>query len=132
MRKKFFLTGIFLFSCMFLYAQSGKPLTVRFVRHGQPGVRGTEFSQADKKAWISPLGLTPLGREQARLTGEFLKKEGIDWQLVIASPLERASETANIICGILGKKYYLEPDVRELRNPIRYETLPALRKRFEK
>lgn len=119
----FFLLGTLLLS------GGEEPLVIRFVRHGQPGVRGTDFTPADKAAWIK-LGLTPMGRQQAERTGQFLKKEGIEWRTVIASPQERASETADIICGILGKTFTLEPDLREIGNPIR-ETLDALRKRFK-
>ena len=117
-----------LLAAMLLAAQD-QPLIVRMVRHGQPGVRGTDFTPADKQNWIG-LGLTPLGRRQAEITGRFLKKEGIPWKKVIASPQERASETADIICGILGKAFALEPGLREVGNPIR-ETLPGLRSRFK-
>lgn len=75
------------------------------------------------------MGLTPLGRKQAELTGAFLKKEGLRWSRVISSPQERAAETAEIICSFLDMDYSLSPDLREVGNPIR-ETLPALRKRF--
>lgn len=111
-----------------LLAAQEQTIIVRMVRHGQPGIRGTDFTPADKQNWIG-LGLTPLGRRQAEVTGRFLKKEGIQWEKVIASPQERASETADIICGILGKTFTLEPRLREIGNPIR-ETLPGLRKRF--
>lgn len=111
-----------------LLSAQEQPLTVRFVRHGQPGVGGTDFTPEDKAAWIV-LGLTQLGRKQAEVTGQFLKKEGSEWSLVFASPQERASETADIICGILGKTFTLDPDLREVGNSIR-ETLPGLRKRF--
>ena len=117
-----------LLAAMLLAAQE-QTLIVRMVRHGQPGVQGTDFTPADKQKWIG-LGLTPLGRKQAEVTGQFLKKEGIQWEKVIASPQERASETADIICGILGKTFTLEPRLREIGNPIR-EPLPSLRKRFK-
>ena len=106
-----------------------KPLIIRMVRHGQPGVGGTDFTPEQKKAWIR-LGLTPLGRSQADTTGKYLKKEGVKWDQVIASPQERASETADIICGIIGKTFTLEPNLREIGNPIP-EPLDGLRRRFK-
>lgn len=111
-----------------LLAAQEQTIIVRMVRHGQPGIQGTDFSPADKQKWIG-LGLTPLGRRQAEVTGRFLKKEGIQWEKIIVSPQERASETADIICGILGKTFTLEPRLREIGNPIR-EPLPSLRKPF--
>ena len=117
-----------LLAAMFLSAAE-KPQVVRLVRHGQPGVEGSDFTPADRKAWIS-LGLTPLGRKQAELTGQYLKKENVQWKKVIASPQERAAETADIICGCIGKTYTLEPNLREIGNAIP-ETLSALRRRFK-
>ncbi|MBO4633593.1 MAG: histidine phosphatase family protein [Lentisphaeria bacterium] len=126
MKKMLFVLS--LLGTILLSAQD-QPLIVRLVRHGQPGVKGTDFTPADKKNWIV-LGLTPLGRKQAETTGRFLKKEGIQWSRIIASPQERASETADIICGILGKTFALDSRLREVGNPIR-ETLPGLRSRFK-
>ena len=91
----------FLVCCaLSLGAQDNGYLRVRMVRHGQPGVAGTDFTPADKAAWTI-LGLTPLGRKQAETTGAFLKQEGVKWHRVIASPQERAAETADIICSFL-------------------------------
>ena len=56
-----------------LLAAQEQTLIVRMVRHGQPGIQGTDFTPADKQTWIG-LGLTPLGRRQAEVTGQFLKK----------------------------------------------------------
>ena len=103
-------------------------LMVRMIRHGQPGVAGTIFTEADKASW-SVLGLTPLGRKQAELTGSFLKKEGIQWSRIIASPQERTAETAEIIAASLDMTYSFDADLREVGNAIK-ETLPALRNRF--
>ena len=122
---------VFLFAVLFGCLLSGAEdfVIVRLVRHGQPGVKGTVFTEKDKASWIR-LGLTPMGREQARITGEFLKKEGRNYSVIIASPQERASETADILCSVLGKTFTLSPDLREVGNSIR-ETLPQLRKRFK-
>ena len=107
---------------------AAEPLTVRMVRHGQPGVAGTVFRQEDKAQWIH-LGLTPLGRKQAEMTGTWLKEEGIAWQTVISSPQERAAETADILCAVVGCKFELDPELREIGNAIP-ETLPELHRRF--
>jgi len=128
MLKMKFIAAAVMLTAVLVQAQES-PLVIRLVRHGQPGVNGTVFTPADKAAW-SVLGLTPLGRRQAEQTGQYLKKENVKWTKVFASPQERASETANIICGIIGKTYTPDPNLREVGNPIR-ETLPALRKRFK-
>ena len=126
--KKLFLILAGLFSATVILSAADEGIIIRMVRHGQPGVRGTEFTPEMKKNWIR-LGLTPLGIRQAQITGEYLKKEGRKYT-VIASPQERASETADIICKILGTTFTLDKDLREVGNPIR-ETLPELRKRFK-
>ena len=123
------LSALFLLAAILLPAQD-QPLVVRMVRHGQPGVKKTDSTAAGKKKNWMAMGLTPLGCKQAEITGQFLKKEGVQWSRVIASPQMRASETADIICGILGKTFTLEPRLREVGNPIP-ETLPVLRERFK-
>jgi broad specificity phosphatase PhoE len=50
-------------------------------------------------------GLTPAGREQARLLGERLRDGGSTIDAVRHGPLPRAAETARIVAGALG----LEP-----------------------
>ncbi len=55
------------------------------------------------------LPLTEIGREQAKNLGEHLKKESAKFDLVLCSPLSRASETAEIITDILG----LEKPIKE-------------------
>ena len=121
------LVGIILFLGLVLLGE-GEPLRIRMVRHAQPGMWNTVYAPEDKASWIS-LGLTPTGRKQADLTGEWLKKEGIPWETIIASPQERASETANRICDILGKTFTIDPQLREIGNPIP-ETLEELHARF--
>ena len=126
--KKLLLILAALFSATVILSAADDFVIIRMVRHGQPGVKGTEFTPEMKAGWIR-LGLTPLGIRQAQITGEYLKKEGRTYT-VIASPQERASETANIICSILKTTFTLDKDLREVGNPIR-ETLPELRKRFK-
>jgi isoleucyl-tRNA synthetase len=67
------------------------------VRHGQAesNVQGVVVSTAEDTH-----GITELGKEQARGTGETLKKEGVT--KIIASPLLRTRETAEEIAKVLG------------------------------
>lgn len=67
---------------------------VYFVRHGQSvGNRDQIF------LGHTDMPLTELGREQARLAGEAIKKMGIVPDAVYASPLSRAYETAVLASG---------------------------------
>jgi serine/threonine-protein phosphatase PGAM5 len=61
--------------------------TLLFLRHGQ-------YDAEDRGA------LTPLGREQARLTAKYL--EAFKFDLVWSSTLPRAKETADIVASHLG------------------------------
>lgn len=69
---------------------------VYFVRHGEcdANVKGVIAGAGDN----SPL--TDKGREQAKESAENLK--GIDFDLIISSPMTRATETASIIAKELG------------------------------
>jgi phosphohistidine phosphatase len=53
--------------------------------------------------------LTPKGREQARVVGEFLRRQEIKPDLVAASPYLRSWQTAEEVCAAAG----LEAPVRE-------------------
>ncbi len=67
---------------------------VYFIRHGQSvGNRDHVF------LGHTDMPLTELGREQARLAGQYIKKMGIKIDAVYASPLSRAYETACIASG---------------------------------
>ena len=57
------------------------------VRHGE-----TEWSRLGRHTGLTDLPLTPLGEEQARLTGRALAGRSFD--LVLTSPLRRALDTA--------------------------------------
>ncbi|MDQ5913307.1 MAG: hypothetical protein QG659_729 [Patescibacteria group bacterium] len=88
--------------------------TVYFVRHGE--------CVANTKGVIAGLGddspLTELGRSQAKETAQNLK--GINFDLVISSPMSRTVETTKIIANELGltneiitKSEFSEKDVGE-------------------
>ena len=67
---------------------------VYFIRHGQSvGNRDQIF------LGHTDMPLSELGREQARLAGEYIKKTGIVPDAVYASPLSRAYETAVLASG---------------------------------
>lgn len=69
-----------------------------FVRHGE-----SLWNVANKICGATDIPLTDKGVEQARMTAETLRKEGIHADRIIASPLLRAADTAREIsrlCGI--------------------------------
>lgn len=71
--------------------ENGKPKATRnilLIRHSQYNLSGS----SDKERF-----LTPLGREQAELTGQRLAALGLKYDLLIHSSMTRATETANII-----------------------------------
>lgn len=71
--------------------ENGKPKATRnilLIRHSQYNLSGA----SDKERF-----LTPLGREQAELTGQRLSVLGLKYDLLIHSSMTRATETANII-----------------------------------
>ncbi|GLD52588.1 serine/threonine-protein phosphatase PGAM5, mitochondrial isoform X3 [Lates japonicus] len=70
---------------------NGKPKATRnilLIRHSQYNLSGS----SDKERI-----LTPLGREQAELTGQRLAALGLKYDVLIHSSMTRATETANII-----------------------------------
>lgn len=68
-----------------------------FIRHGE-----SEFNKA--KVWNGPTDtpLTKKGRRQAEQTGQDMKRQGLAVDVVIASPLIRAHETAKHVVSALG------------------------------
>lgn len=71
--------------------ENNKPKATRhifLIRHSQYNLNGT----GDKERI-----LTPLGREQAELTGQRLAILGLKYDVLIHSTMTRATETANII-----------------------------------
>ncbi|XP_061134045.1 serine/threonine-protein phosphatase PGAM5, mitochondrial isoform X1 [Syngnathus typhle] len=70
---------------------NGKPKATRnilLIRHSQYNLSGS----SDKERF-----LTPLGREQAELTGQRLSALGLNYDVLIHSSMTRATETAHII-----------------------------------
>jgi uncharacterized phosphatase len=73
------------------------------VRHGE-----TDWNRARRIQGLTDIPLNDTGREQARLTGTLLTRRPI--ARVVASPLSRARETAEIIARELGLP---EPELQE-------------------
>jgi 2,3-bisphosphoglycerate-dependent phosphoglycerate mutase len=86
-------------------------IDITFLRHGR--------SRADDEGvhegrYDSPL--TELGRAQARIRGQdFLERE-LHFDLVIASSLQRARETAEIIAQMFDAPVVVDPDWMEMDN----------------
>lgn len=87
-----------------------------FVRHGQ-----TFWNVENKICGATNIALTPLGHEQAILTGKEILKAGILFDEIISSPLIRASETARHISEVTKKPMRLDARLTE-QNFGRYES----------
>jgi broad specificity phosphatase PhoE len=74
------------------------------IRHGE-----TEWSKSGKHTGRTDVPLTELGREQARGIRERL--EGLDFSLVLSSPMSRALDTARL--AGFGDRVVLDDDLRE-------------------
>ena len=81
-----------------------QPFFITAMRHGESvgNVESRWQGQADYP-------LTDTGRAQARELASRWKKESVKFDLVISSPLMRASETARIIADKLGVEVELDP-----------------------
>jgi len=77
------------------FARSGK-VRVHLLRHAHAG---------DAFEWIGDDDLRPLtdkGRKQSQRLGVFLETHGVRPDVIVASPLVRAQQTAEIVAGVLG------------------------------
>ena len=87
------------------------PLRLHFVRHGE-----SLANEADKAGRERPAdwdGLSGRGWEQARGLGRRLEGHGIE--LIVASTMRRAQETARGINEVLGLPVETDPDLHELK-----------------
>ncbi|MCU1425154.1 MAG: histidine phosphatase family protein [Microbacteriaceae bacterium] len=80
-------------------------MTLAFIRHGQ-----TDWNLADRLQGTSDIPLNDTGRQQARDAVATLA--GVDWEVIVSSPLIRARETAAIIAA--GLDIELGPSYDEL------------------
>ena len=79
-----------------------------FLRHGESIGNAQARWQGQ-----SDYALTEKGRAQAQALAERWKSEGVKYDLVIASPLSRARETAEIIASVLDIRVELDPILLE-------------------
>jgi 2,3-bisphosphoglycerate-dependent phosphoglycerate mutase len=84
---------------------------VTFLRHGE-SVGNAE----DRFQGHADFPLTEKGRTQARSLADRWQNEGVTFDQCIASPLLRASQTAEIICATLQVPLELDPDWMEINN----------------
>jgi 2,3-bisphosphoglycerate-dependent phosphoglycerate mutase len=86
-------------------------LTLHFVRHGESLANDADRSGHPRPAdWDA---LSERGWEQARGLGRRLEGEGLE--LIVASTMRRAQETAQGITEVLGLPVETDPDLHELR-----------------
>lgn len=89
-----------------MMADFGKTMELLLIRHGQAEpIKGAEAPELDYP-------LTERGREQARLLAERLA--GAPPDLLYASPILRARQTAEIVADRLGQDIIFEPGLREI------------------
>ena len=81
---------------------------VYFVRHGE-----SQWNVEDKICGVTDSPLTEKGRTQAAATGHAILDLGIQADMILYSPLQRAAETARIISGITGIPLRAEPRLVE-------------------
>jgi broad specificity phosphatase PhoE len=77
-----------------------------FVRHGQ-----TEWNAIRRMQGQWNSDLNELGRQQAGINGKFLKQRDIEY--MVASPLDRTCQTAQIIDEHLGIKFDVDDRIKE-------------------
>ena len=72
-------------------------MDVYIFRHGKAEDLGTGMSDADRR-------LTKKGRDEIAAAGRWMAAQGLCFDLIAASPLARAQETAGIVAGCLEEK----------------------------
>ncbi len=83
---------------------SNPAYTFVLLRHGESEGNAQRYVQGQ-----TDFPLTPTGRLQAQTLAQRWKEEGAAFDLVIASPLSRARETAEIISAALGLPLEIDP-----------------------
>ncbi len=81
---------------------------IYFVRHGE-----SEWNVADRICGATDIPLTARGHEQAIETGRRILELGIKADMILSSPLVRASETARHISEMTGIPMRIEERLRE-------------------
>jgi phosphohistidine phosphatase len=72
-------------------------MDVYILRHGKAEDAGHGMADADRR-------LTKKGREEMARAGRWMAAQGLRFDLVAASPLVRAQETAAVVAASLGRK----------------------------
>ena len=99
---------------------------IYFTRHGW-----SEWNEANKICGVTDIPLTEKGRAQARELGQKCLDEKLDFDTILASPLKRAYETAEIVAEMTGKPLLTEPRLIE-QNFGRFEGTPRDGEEFKK
>jgi broad specificity phosphatase PhoE/ribonuclease HI len=94
------------------WAPEGTPTTLILVRHGVTA-HTSEKRFSGGLASSNP-GLTEEGRDQVRATAEWLKPISGDVDVVLASPVRRTQESAEIIGEVLGHPVAVEKGFAEM------------------
>ena len=81
---------------------------ITLLRHGE-----SEGNLSETLQGLLDYPLTPTGLDQARRLSSFWKSEGFHFDLVISSPLQRASKTAEIIASALKVPIEYDPAWKE-------------------
>jgi phosphohistidine phosphatase len=98
-------------------SRPGQPIELCLLRHAHAG---------DGASWVGDDEVRPLtekGRRQAERLGRLLTAAGYLPDVVLASPLARARETAEIVADVLGLRARIEPRLGE---PLDLPTLDAI------
>lgn len=99
-------------------------MKIYVTRHGQ-----TVWNARDRVCGRSDIELTEKGRHQASIRAESLKDKRID--LIIASPLQRAQETAQIISNVIGAPIITDERIIEI-NFGTFEGVQRTKSEYEK
>ena len=83
-----------------------------FLRHGETDWNARNLSQGNVDIPLNPTGIAQAERAATRLVGQGIAS-------IVASPLSRASRTAEIIGLRLGRPFAIDPDLREAAYGVR-------------
>ena len=86
-------------------------VNIYLIRHGQ-----TELNVKNMISGQVETNLTPLGRQQALDTALKLREEGIIFDVILSSPLQRAKDTAEIISSVIKAPLVFDSDLMEFNN----------------
>jgi broad specificity phosphatase PhoE len=95
---------------------------VYFLRHGE-----STSNIANTCAGHTDVGLTDFGRAQAKSAGKEILESGIDFDIIISSPLIRALDTAKIVANTIGypENQIIDTDLLKERFRGDYEGQPS-------